>query len=250
LTAVIGTRNASREGICANEYFTRELVSYNIGITSGLAIGHDSIAHRTALSNGGFTVAVLGSGIDIIYPEEHKRLYDEICKKGAIISEYPPGTPPLKTHFPIRNRIISGLSEAVLLIQAPEKSGALITAKCAEIQNRELLVCPGNPADPRNRGSNNLIRIGAKIAIEPFDVIREILGNNPKKINEMLSINENNLTDEEKFLLDKLSGETLIDDLIGISGMSLAKINHLLNTMEMRGLVTQYPGRIYSRKIP
>ncbi len=248
ITGIVGTRNVSREASSINEYFTGELVKYNIGIASGLAIGHDSIAHRTALLKGGFTIAVLGSGIDVIYPSEHKRLYDEICLKGAVISEYPPGAGPFKTHFPLRNRIISGLSEAVLLIQAPEKSGSLITAKYAADQGRELYVLPGNPMDPRNKGSNDLIRYGAKIALDPFDIITDIMGTAPQKAPADIT-SKNDLTSDERKLIEMLSEATQIDNLIYSSGMDLRKLNHILNKLEMLGLVTQFPGRIYSRKL-
>ncbi len=249
MIAIVGTRSVTPEAASINEYMTKELVSYNIGIVSGMAKGHDSIAQRTALSNDGFTAAVLGSGIDVVYPAEHRELYHEICRKGAVISEYPPGAASLKSHFPLRNRVISGLADAVLIIQAPEKSGALITANYAEAQGRELYAVPGNPIEPKNKGSNALIQKGARIALSPEEIVLDILGRKAKKINKIPQAEIDNLSREEKLVLEHLSGETLFDDLIGLTGLELPRLNHILTMMEMRGLVTQYPGRIYVKAV-
>ncbi|MGA2141467.1 MAG: DNA-processing protein DprA [Brevinematales bacterium] len=249
LAAVVGTREAGSESAQINEYFTKEFVSHGIGIVSGMARGHDFIAHKTALNNNGFTAAVLGCGIDGIYPAEHRVLFDKICSRGAIISEYPPGMPALKTHFPIRNRIISGLAEAVLLVQAPQKSGALITAGYAKIQGKKLYVIPGSPLDEKNRGSNALIRLGARIALDPMDIIADMLGPALEKIRTS-GPGMSGLSPEYKIVLEKLApGESGIDNLIALTGIGYARLNHLLTMMEMEGLVDQYPGRVYKRKL-
>ncbi len=246
LAAIVGTRHTSPEAAAINEYFSMELVSYGIGIVSGLAKGHDAIAQKTVVDNDGYTIAVLGCGIDVIYPKESKELYRLILKKGAILSEYPPGTLPLRQYFPIRNRIISGLSDAVLVVQAPEKSGALITAKYAEIQGKELFVIPGSPSDKRNSGSNLLIQNGAKVALTPDDIAFELLG---KKAEKSKRINKRNnpISREEEFLLDRISTETYIDDIAELTNIPLPRLNHMLTGLEIRGLVIQYPGRYYVR---
>ena len=232
-----------------NEYFTKEFIGNGIGIVSGMARGHDFIAHKTALNCNGFTAAVLGCGIDGVYPAEHRALFDKICSRGAVISEYPPGTPALKTHFPLRNRIISGLAEAVLLVQAPQKSGALITAGYAKTQGRKLYVIPGSPLDEKNRGSNTLIRSGARIALDPMDIIIDILGPVSEKIRPS-GPGMPGLSPEYKIVLEKLApGETPIDSLIALTGIGYSRLNHLLTMMEMEGLVDQYPGRVYKRKL-
>ncbi len=246
LAAVIGTREVSAESASINEYFTKELITYNIGIVSGMARGHDSIAHKTALEGNGFTVAVLGCGIDEIYPDEHRAIYNEICGKGVVISEYSPGSAPLKAHFPLRNRIISGLSEVVLIVQAPEKSGSLITAKYAKIQGRKLYVIPGNPAEAINKGSNTLILNGAKIALDPMNIVNDIIG--PVAQNKTHVSISRESSGEQKSILKYLYRETSIDDLKESTGIELIKLNHLLTIMEMNGLVIQYPGRIYKMK--
>lgn len=138
MIAIVGTRRYTPEGENINHFFSRELVEYNIGIVSGLAIGHDSIAQRTVIDNNGYTIAVLGSGIDVIYPPENRKLYHDIVETGAVVSEYPPEVQPDRWRFPLRNRIISGLSDGVLLIEAPERSGALITCKYAREQDKEV----------------------------------------------------------------------------------------------------------------
>jgi len=245
---IIGTRDISAEAASINEYFTKELINYNIGIVSGMARGHDLIAHKTALNESGFTAAILGCGIDFVYPPEHKVIYDKICSKGVIISEYPPGSAPLKAHFPLRNRIISGLSEAILLVQAPENSGALITAKYAQAQGRNLYVIPGNPIEDKNKGSNALILKGAKIALDPMNIITDILGSGAKKKLIKQSRVFSGGTEDYSRILENLNEGASFDDLKKLTGFEMSRLNHMLTIMEMEGLVTQYPGRIYKKK--
>jgi DNA processing protein len=248
LVAIVGTRNTSREAEEINEWFTRELIDFNIGIVSGLAKGHDTISQKTAIEKGGYTAAVLGCGIDIIYPAGSEELYNAIKVSGAILSEYPPGTEPLRQNFPLRNRIISGLSEAVLVIQAPEKSGALITAEYAELQKKELYAIPGNPKDPRNTGSNRLIQKGAKIVLNPEEIAVDLLG---KKVEKIRRLEENvlDISGEENAVLKQLSAEKNIEELSLSTGYSIVDLNHILTKLEIRSLVTQYPGRFYARNV-
>lgn len=247
LIAIVGTREVSPEAVLINQHFAKDLISYNIGIISGLAKGHDMIAQKTAIDNEGYTIAVLGSGVDVIYPKESKELYLEIKVKGALISEYPPGSLPLPQYFPYRNRIISGLSDAVLVIQAPEKSGALITAKYAEIQGKDLYVVPGNPTAEKYAGSNKLIQNGAKMALNPEDIAIDLLGKKAEKIKKLNISNLPDITKEEKIVLQNLNTETYIDDITELTGLSISQLNHILTKLEIRGLVIQYPGRYYMK---
>jgi len=169
--AVVGTRKVSAYGKLVTEKLVEELVHYNFIIVSGLAYGVDTIAHETALKNQGKTIAVLGSGLNNVYPFSNKRLSQAIAKRGAIISEYPLDAPALRSYFPWRNRIISGLSLATVVIEAPEKSGALITAQFALEQNREVFAVPGSIFNKNSIGTNGLIKQGAKLVCGIEDIL-------------------------------------------------------------------------------
>ena len=170
--ATVGTRKMTEVGKrCAYE-FAYDLSKSGMIITSGMALGIDSIAHRAALDAMGSTIAVLGSGIDVIYPSQNADLYDEICEKGAIISEFSPGTPPLGHHFPVRNRIVSGISVGTLVIEAGERSGSLNTARHAFEQGRDVFSVPGPNGEYNNKGSNGLLKSGANTVTEAEDIIK------------------------------------------------------------------------------
>ena len=172
--AIVGSRAGSPYAISVAERLATDLAARGVTVISGLARGVDSAAHRGALAAPGVTVAVLGSGVDVVYPPEHRALATAISARGALISELLPGTPPLKPFFPRRNRIISGLSRAVVVIEAGEKSGSLITARCALEQGREVLAVPGNVLNGRNRGGHALLRDGAKIVETADDILEEL----------------------------------------------------------------------------
>jgi DNA processing protein len=172
--AIVGARAASSYGLSVAERLASDLAAAGLVVVSGMARGVDSAAHRGALSAGGVTVAVLGSGADVIYPPEHAALSRDIAASGAVVSELVPGTPPLAPFFPLRNRIISGLSRAVVVIEASEKSGSLITARLALEQGREVLAVPGNVLSGRNRGAHALLRDGAKIVESADDILEEL----------------------------------------------------------------------------
>jgi DNA processing protein len=172
--AIVGSRAASPYGLAVAERLAADLAASGLVIVSGLARGVDSAAHRGALSAGGVTVAVLGSGADVIYPAEHAPLARAIDATGAVISELVPGTRPQQWFFPLRNRIISGLSRAVVVIEASEKSGSLITARCALDQGREVLAVPGNVLSGKSRGAHALLRDGAKIVESADDILEEL----------------------------------------------------------------------------
>jgi len=172
--AVIGTRKMSAYGKLVTKKLVKELVDYNFVIVSGLAEGVDTIAHQTALKNKGKTIAVLGSGLNKIFPYNNRKLAQEITKHGALITEYPLESPPLKHYFPWRNRIISGLCSAIIVIEAPERSGALITARFALEQNREVFAIPGSIFNKNSIGTNNLIKQGAKLVSKIEDILEEL----------------------------------------------------------------------------
>jgi DNA processing protein len=172
--AIVGSRAASPYALTVAEQLAHDLAACGLVVVSGLARGVDSAAHRGALAGAGVTVAVLGSGVDVMYPPEHESLAKEIDRAGAVVSELVPGTPPQPWFFPLRNRIISGLSRAVVVIEAGEKSGSLITARCALEQGRDVLAVPGNVLSGRNRGAHGLLRDGAKIVESADDILEEL----------------------------------------------------------------------------
>ena len=168
--SVIGTRNPSKEAMRKLEHIVKPLVKNNWLIVSGLAKGVDSLAHQTTLMNQGKTIAVLGSGFHHIYPKQNTNLFHQIAKLGLVLTEYPPYTPPVKYHFPERNRIISGLSFGTLVIEATERSGTLITVDQALDQGREVYAVPGSPTIPQTKGCNQMIQDGAKLVQSPIDI--------------------------------------------------------------------------------
>lgn len=172
--AVIGARAASQEGLIAAAEIACDLARAGVVVVSGLARGIDSAAHRGALDGGGKTIAVLGTGIDRVYPAENERLTEDIAANGLLVSEFAPGSPPEDWHFPKRNRIISGLSKAIVVVEAREKSGSLITARLAADQGRDVMAVPGTVVGGRNRGANALLRDGAKLVESAVDILQEL----------------------------------------------------------------------------
>jgi len=171
--AMVGTRTATRYGLDAAHYFALELARAGVTIISGLAQGIDTAAHRGALDAKGRTLALLGNGIDVLYPRENDRLAQQIIENGALLSEYPLGTPPIASNFPRRNRLISGLARAVLVVEAPEHSGALLTANAALEQGRDVFAVPGVIFNPSSVGTNRLIQDGAKLVMSSADILEE-----------------------------------------------------------------------------
>jgi DNA processing protein len=172
--AVIGARAASHEGLIAAREISVDLARAGVVVVSGLARGIDSAAHQGALDGGGATIAVLGTGIDLVYPPENAALSDRIAQTGLLLTEFIPGSPPEDWHFPRRNRIISGLSKAVVVVEAKEKSGSLITARLAADQGRDVMAVPGTIVGGRNRGANALLRDGAKLVESAVDILQEL----------------------------------------------------------------------------
>lgn len=243
--AVVGSRNISERGKILTEILIKDLQDSNITIVSGLAIGVDTIAHREALKRGLRTIAVLGSGIDVIYPSDNRSLFGKIKEKAVVFTEQPLGVKPLPYNFPKRNRIISGLSKAVVVVEAGEKSGSLITARYAADQNRDVYTFPRTPLDKNSEGNNYLIRVGAKIVTSGKDVIDEIFPHLAKNINNKRK-KEIVLSEEEKKILSLLQEAPVnIEKLcfsLDIGPPTLA--NFLLN-LELKGLIKELPGKLY-----
>ena len=244
--AVVGTRRLSPYGRQMARELVGGLVRSNITIVSGLARGIDGIAHKTAVEMGGRTIAVLGSGIDCLYPPEHRDLARRIIKerRGAIITDYALGTQPDAKNFPPRNRIISGLSMGVLVIEAGERSGALITANFALEQNRDVFAVPGNVNSRASAGTNRLIQQGAKLVITVEDILEELnLTMAPQQMVVQMAMPESK---EEAALLKHLSPQPAhVDDLSRESGMSSAAVSSTLAIMELKGMVQQVGGMRY-----
>lgn len=241
--AVVGSRLASFYGLETAGRFGYELASRGITVVSGLARGIDSSAHKGALKAKGRTLAVLGSGIANIYPEEHKELAEKISESGAIISEYPMATIPDKGNFPKRNRIISGLSQGVVCVEAAEKSGALITCDIALEQNREVFAVPGKVDSRTSKGANKLIKEGAKLIQTVDDILEELdlegLRDKCPAINLAPKLDK-----EESLVYNLLSSEPMhIDDLCEKSNIGLARISSILLNLEIKKFVRQLAGK-------
>ncbi len=244
--AIVGSRKFTSYGKQATENLVGELSKNNLNIVSGLALGIDAFAHKACIDSGGRTIAVLGSGLDnaSIYPSQNKYLSEKIIKSGgAIISEFSPGTPPLRHHFPQRNRIISGLSLGILIIEAQEKSGSLITANYALEQNREVFAVPGNIYSLNSKGTNKLIKQGAQLVTDTNDII-ESLGLQVTNQKEIKKIKPENFKEEK--ILSCLSHEEIHTDLISLkTGLDSSVINSTLIIMEMKGMVKNIGGMKY-----
>ncbi len=246
---VVGTRKITGYGKLATEQFTKGLVNAGLTIVSGLARGVDSQAHLTAVSEKGRTIAVLGSGLNNIFPSENRSLAEKISSGfGAVVSEFPPDNSALPGNFPARNRIISGLSLAVLVVEAAQDSGALITAKLALEEGREVFAVPGPITSNLSKGPIDLIQQGARAVFSPDEVLEE-LGITRIQNSEFRVQNEKDLTEEEKKILEILENETRHIDEIGRQlRFPSAKISALLLKMEISGLVQSVGAGIYCKR--
>lgn len=242
--AVVGTRRATVYGKEAARWIAGDLARNRVTIVSGLARGIDSEAHRAALDAGGRTIAVLGSGIDIIYPPESRRLAQAVVERGALVSEYAIGTPPEAGNFPPRNRIISGLSLGVVIVEAGERSGALITGDFALEQGREVFAVPGNIFRRKSMGTNKLIQQGAKPVLSVEDVLEELNLTMVSKQAEVRAVVPENET--EATLLEYITADPIHVDEIGEkSGLPIAQVSSTLALMELKGMVRQVGGMNY-----
>jgi DNA processing protein len=262
--AIVGSRRPSAYGSSVAHRQAHDLAQRQLVIASGLARGVDSAAHRGALEAKGKTVAVLGSGLDVIYPRENKKLADEIAKSGAVISEFPLGTGPTPENFPIRNRIISGLSLGVVVVEAAEYSGSLITARLALEQNREVFAVPGNITSAQSFGPNHLIKQGAKLVDQWMDVVEEFPSEvrmqlmPPAEVTEGVpmgaetaSLFQTSLTPDQKAVFDVLRADqtSFVDDIVGAAQMPHPRVLGVLLELEMNGLIRQLPGKNFIRKL-
>jgi DNA processing protein len=244
--AIVGTRKMTGYGGQVTESLAVDLVSANLTIVSGLARGIDTIAHRTTLSAGGRTIAVLGSGLDVIYPPENRSLVDTIINgHGAVVSEYPLGTLPLAGNFPSRNRIIAGLSLGTVVIEGSEKSGALITARLAVEQGREVFAVPGPITSPNSAGPAHLIKMGAKLVFSAEDILEELKIEPGYKIQEAREISPENQEEETILLLLKNEPKHL-DQLVRETGFPAPKLISLISLMEIKGKVKDLGGGVYA----
>lgn len=236
--AIVGTRRATPYGRQVTEQLATELAHNGITIMSGLARGIDTVAHRATLAAGGRTIAVMASGPDIIYPPENRGLADEIMEAGALVSDYPLGTKPRAEYFPRRNRIMSGLTLGTLVIEASERSGALITARMALEQDREVFAVPGSILSPSSRGTNALIRDGARVVLGVEDILAELnLSMIPQQLELGDALPEN---ETEALLLTYLAaGPVHIDDLCRSSSLPVSTVSSALTMMELKGMVNQ-----------
>jgi len=246
--AVVGSRSASGYGTRITRDLCQGLASLGFTVVSGMARGIDGEAHEAALAAGGRTLAVLGSGADVVYPPEHEELYQGICRHGAILSELPMGTPPFSYNFPARNRLISGLSLGVVVVEATEKSGSLITAGLALEQGREVFAVPGEAGASRSRGTHRLIRQGAKLVETVEDIIEEIAPQLLARADAARPAAPRALppdmgADARKIFAMIMEQPLQIDEVIQASGLSPAKVSEVLLDLEIRGFLRQLPGK-------
>jgi DNA processing protein len=242
--AIVGTRRMTVYGRQVAEELASYLATNNVTIISGLARGIDKVAHEAAIRTGGRTLAILGCGVDRVYPPEHATLAEKIVKQGALISDYAPGTPPEGVNFPPRNRIISGLSLATVVIEAGEESGALITATFAAEQGREVFAVPGNIHAPQSKGTNQLIRDGARPLLRVEDVL-EVL-NLEQIVEHQVARQVLPVDSVEACLLQVIGDEPVhVDEIRSQSGLPIDKVSAALTMMELKGMVRQVGGMNY-----
>ena len=249
--AIVGSRNCSAYGSRMARRLGRELGETGVTVVSGFARGIDSFAHRGAIDAGGRTVAVFGSGVDVVYPPENLALADELLASGgSIISANPPGTSPSPRVFPARNRIISGMSEGTVVVEAAQRSGAMLTADFARAQGRELFAVPGQADAALSAGTNSLIRSGARLVTCARDIAADLGWHRPElsspaapRAAKILP-----LQPDEQRIYDLLGGGALdADALVEATGLPVDRVNSLLTTLEIQGIIKQIPGRMFER---
>ncbi len=250
--AIVGTRNPTRYGIDMARSITRDLVRAGVTIVSGLARGIDTACHRAALDEGGRTVGVLGCGVDKSYPRENKELTDEIARTGAVITEFRPGVPPLATNFYRRNRIVSGLTRGVVVVEAGRKSGSLITAAHALDQNREVFAVPGNVMNLRTKGPHQLLKEGAGLVESGEDIVEALFSTEHPAVQQpqlfTRSAAAHELSEPEERVLEAIDPDPIhIDIICESTGMDVAELAGILLDLELKGLIRQNPGKMFAR---
>jgi len=243
--AIVGSRHATAYGIQATKRLAKELAEQGVTVVSGMARGIDTEAHKGALGAGGKSIGVLGCGIDLVYPAENRRLYDEMAEKGALVSEFPIGTGPHPRNFPRRNRIISGLSLGVLVVEAAERSGSLITANFALEQGREVFAIPGSITSGSSRGTNRLIKQGAKLVESVSDIMEELP---PQGVATRFQVQPKLLHSpvEEKILTILGGTPVQIDEIAGKAGLTVQELSVILLRLELQGILLQLPGKLFT----
>ncbi len=248
--AIVGARTASPYGRKMAQELAHELAGCGVCVVSGLARGIDSEAHQAVLEAGGRTIAVLGSGLDVVYPREHIALAEQIAESGAVVSEFSFGSQPEAGNFPYRNRVISGISLGTVVVEATEKSGSLITAQCALDQNREVFAVPGPVTASRSRGPHRLIKDGAKLVESIDDILSEIapaLARTDRAEKNETSVPVVPLEPDEERLFQLFPEEAVhVDTLITGSGLEPARVLEVLLGLELKGIVTQLPGMYFT----
>lgn len=250
--AVVGSRIPTYYGVKAAENIGMGLASRRVGVVSGLAKGIDSAAHRGCLRGKGFTIAVIGTGIDVVYPATNKKLFEKVVESGAVISEFPTGTPPEARNFPIRNRIISGMSRGVAVVEATRRSGSLITASFALDQGREVFAVPGSIDSFKSTGSHFLIKQGAKLIENADDILSEF-----GFVNECVQTGDlfkgafgapPAMDESEKKVYEIIGDYPMhIDEIMRLGGMDAGEVLSTLMRMELNGVVKQLPGKMFVR---
>lgn len=252
--AVVGTRTPSPLAVETTHAFAKNFATFGLTVTSGLALGIDQAAHRGALEATGKTIAVAATGLDRVYPASHKSLAEKIIKTGALVSEFPCGTEPKPGYFPRRNRIISGLSLGVLVVEAAIKSGTLVTAKHAMEQGREVFAMPGSIHNPLAKGCHHLIRQGAKLVETAEDVLEDLGNLSLVALGDISNAGKKNvpktssLEGDYLVLLEKIAFDpTSVDDLIALTDFTAEEISSMLLVLELQGLVSSAPGGLFYR---
>lgn len=251
--ALVGSRRASAYGLRTAETLAGELGSRGVTVVSGLARGVDTAAHRGAIAAGGRTVAVLGSGVDVVYPPENRELAGEIARRGAVLSQFPMGTAPLPQHFPLRNRVIAGLTLGTVVVEAAERSGALITARHAAELGREVYAVPGNVSSPGSQGTNRLIQDGAKLVQSWEDVVAEWPPEWRRALREPAGAREadgGETADPAERAILALVGDdpVAVDTVVEQTGLPTGAVAAGLTALELRGLVRRVSGQQYVRR--
>ena len=247
--AVVGARRASAYGLEVADFLCRKLVEQDVTLVSGLAQGIDRSAHEAALKQGGQTIAVLGNGLLVNYPRSHQKLQEKISVCGAVISEFPLKMPPLRHHFPRRNRIISGLSHGVLVVEASLRSGSLITARCALEQGRDVFSVPGTIMAHTSQGTHRLIQQGAKLVTQPQDILEELSPAFVKTKEDLTSKLEvrHSLTEEEERVLNLTEGAQEFEALLSQSQCEHSQLSKTLLSLELKGLIKRWAD-VYQRR--
>ncbi len=249
---IVGTRNPTRYGIEMTEQITRDLARASVTVISGLARGIDTACHKAAVNAAGRTVGVLGCGIDVVYPRENRDLIEQVLERGAVISEFRPGIPPLATNFYRRNRIISGLTKGVVVVEAAKNSGSLITANHALDQNRDVFAVPGNVLNAKSKGPHHLLKQGAGLVESAQDILDALFSSqvepNHQRALFEYAASKAAMTDEARAVLDTIDPDPVpIDMICETLKMDAGKISGILLELELQGLIRQHPGKMFSR---